>query len=404
MSLTIQTKNLVKIYGSRTVVNNVSFNVHQGEIVGLLGPNGAGKTTSFYQVVGLIKPDEGEVFLNDINITKLPMYKRAQMGIGYLPQEASVFRKLSVEDNISAVLEMTKLSKAEQKAKLESLLDEFRLQKVRKNNGDTLSGGERRRTEIARALAVDPKFILLDEPFAGVDPIAVEDIQAIVAKLKFKNIGILITDHNVNETLSICDRAYLLIDGKIFEHGTAEELAGNEQVRRLYLGRNFELKRKDYLHDEAEAAEENEQGFKTSYENIIDKLIQETDKNIALLDKIGIYKLNFTLTSDINLPDYSTFLNEVKTAIDNNKDSNDSIRTLLYKLPDISADTYKKSFAIYDNVIMIAFIFSFLGVGLFGMLYIYIYYASKFKELKNKMQDIKRLISEIQLQIHAKNN
>ena len=255
MSLTIQTKNLVKIYGSRTVVNNVSFNVKQGEIVGLLGPNGAGKTTSFYQVVGLIKPDEGEVFLNDINITKLPMYKRAQMGIGYLPQEASIFRKLSVEDNISAVLEMTKLSKAEQKEKLENLLDEFRLQRVRKNNGDTLSGGERRRTEIARALAVDPKFILLDEPFAGVDPIAVEDIQTIIAKLKYKNIGILITDHNVTETLSICDRAYLLIDGEIFTEGTAEELATNEQVRKRYLGRNFVLKRKDYLHDEA--AEQN---------------------------------------------------------------------------------------------------------------------------------------------------
>jgi lipopolysaccharide export system ATP-binding protein len=251
LSLTIYTKNLVKVYGSRTVVDHVSFDVSQGEIVGLLGPNGAGKTTSFYQVVGLIKPDEGEVFLNDINITKLPMYKRAQMGIGYLPQEASVFRKLSVEDNIMAVLEMTKLKKAAQKEKLESLISEFRLQHVRKNNGDTLSGGERRRTEIARALAVDPKFILLDEPFAGVDPIAVEDIQAIVAKLKFKNIGILITDHNVNETLSICDRAYLLIDGKIFKHGTADELAGDEHVRRLYLGKNFELKRKDYLHREA---------------------------------------------------------------------------------------------------------------------------------------------------------
>ena len=251
MSLTIQTNNLVKIYGSRTVVNKVSFSVKQGEIVGLLGPNGAGKTTSFYQVVGLIKPDEGEVFLNDINITRLPMYKRAKMGIGYLPQEARVFRKLSVEDNIRAVLEMTRLTKKEQKEKLESLLEEFRLQHVRKNNGDTLSGGERRRTEIARALAVDPKFILLDEPFAGVDPIAVEDIQAIVAKLKFRNIGILITDHNVNETLSICDRAYLLIDGKIFKHGTADELANDEQVRRLYLGKNFELKRKDYLHDDA---------------------------------------------------------------------------------------------------------------------------------------------------------
>jgi len=251
MSLTIQTKELVKIYGSRTVVNKVSFNVSQGEIVGLLGPNGAGKTTSFYQVVGLIKPDEGEVFLNDLNITKLPMYKRAQMGIGYLPQEASVFRKLSVEDNIMAVLEMTKLSKAAQREKQEALLNELRLQHVRKNNGDTLSGGERRRTEIARALAVDPKFILLDEPFAGVDPIAVEDIQEIIAKLKFKNIGVLITDHNVNETLSICDRAYLLIDGRIFKHGTAEELAGDEQVRRLYLGKNFELRRKDYLHEQA---------------------------------------------------------------------------------------------------------------------------------------------------------
>lgn len=251
MSLIIRTDNLVKKYGSRTVVNHVSFNVGQGEIVGLLGPNGAGKTTSFYQVVGLVKPDEGQVFLGDIEISDLPMYKRAQLGIGYLPQEASVFRKLSVEDNIKAVLEMTKLSKTEQKAKLEELLNEFRLQHVRKNNGDTLSGGERRRTEIARALAVNPKFILLDEPFAGVDPIAVEDIQGIVARLKYRNIGILITDHNVNETLSICDRAYLLIDGKIFREGTAEELAGDDQVRRLYLGRNFELRRKDYLHEEA---------------------------------------------------------------------------------------------------------------------------------------------------------
>lgn len=247
----INTNRLVKSYRSRTVVNEVSINVKQGEIVGLLGPNGAGKTTTFYMVVGLIKPDDGEVFLDDKQITKLPMYKRAQLGIGYLPQEASVFRKLSVEDNLLSVLEMTKLSKAAQKQKLESLLDEFRLHHVRKNNGDSLSGGERRRTEIARALAVDPKFILLDEPFAGVDPIAVEDIQAVVARLKYRNIGILITDHNVNETLSICDRAYLLIEGKIFQHGTAEELAEDEQVRRLYLGRNFELKRKDYLHEEA---------------------------------------------------------------------------------------------------------------------------------------------------------
>ncbi len=221
--------------------------VKQGEIVGLLGPNGAGKTTTFYMVVGLIRPDAGSVMLDQEDITRLPMYKRAQMGIGYLPQEASVFRKLSVEDNILAVLEMTRLSKKERMMKLDSLLDEFNLNHVRRNNGDSLSGGERRRTEIARALAVDPRFILLDEPFAGVDPIAVEDIQSVVARLKYKNIGILITDHNVNETLSICDRAYLLIEGKIFKHGSAEELAEDEQVRRLYLGTNFELRRKDWI-------------------------------------------------------------------------------------------------------------------------------------------------------------
>lgn len=251
MSLTIHTRQLVKAYRNRTVVDHVNIRVEQGEIVGLLGPNGAGKTTTFYMVVGFIKPDEGEVFLNEESITDMPMYKRAQMGIGYLPQEASVFRKLSVEDNIAAVLEMTTLSKEAQREKLEELLTEFRLHHVRKNLGDSLSGGERRRTEIARALAVDPKFILLDEPFAGVDPIAVEDIQSVVAKLKYKNIGILITDHNVTETLSICDRAYLLIEGNIYKDGTAEELAADEQVRRLYLGRNFELKRKDYLHEEA---------------------------------------------------------------------------------------------------------------------------------------------------------
>ncbi|MEP6594297.1 MAG: LPS export ABC transporter ATP-binding protein [Ginsengibacter sp.] len=248
MNQTIFAKDLVKSYGKRIVVNRVTFHVQQGEIVGLLGPNGAGKTTSFYQIVGLIRPDEGDVFLNDLNITKMPMYKRAKMGIGYLPQEASVFRKLSVEDNIAAVLEMTKLSKTEQRNKLETLIDELSLSHVRKSNGDVLSGGERRRTEIARSLAVDPKFILLDEPFAGIDPIAVEDIQSIINKLKYKNIGILITDHNVNETLSICDRAYLLIEGRIFKHGSAEELAEDEQVRRLYLGRTFELKRKDFLH------------------------------------------------------------------------------------------------------------------------------------------------------------
>ena len=251
MNQTIFANDLTKKYGKRTVNDKVSFQVSQGEIVGLLGPNGAGKTTSFYQVVGLVKSDEGDVFLNDLKITKLPMFKRAKMGLGYLPQEASVFRKLTVEDNIAAVLEMTKLSKKDQREKLETLISEFNLEHVRKSNGDVLSGGERRRTEIARALAVDPKFILLDEPFAGIDPIAVEDIQSIVTKLRYKNIGILITDHNVNETLSICDRAYLLIEGKIFIEGSAEKLAKDEQVRRLYLGRNFELKRKDYLHSDA---------------------------------------------------------------------------------------------------------------------------------------------------------
>jgi lipopolysaccharide export system ATP-binding protein len=249
LSLVITTRELVKTYGGRTVVNHVSVNVHQGEIVGLLGPNGAGKTTTFYMVVGLIRPDEGQVFVNDTEITGLPMYKRAKMGLGYLPQEASVFRTLSVEDNIMAVLEMTKMTKGERQKKVDELIEEFNLHHVRKNNGDSLSGGERRRTEIARALAVNPKFILLDEPFAGVDPIAVEDIQTVVARLKYKNIGILITDHNVNETLSICDRAYLLIEGKIFKHGTAQELADDEQVRRLYLGTNFELRRKDWIID-----------------------------------------------------------------------------------------------------------------------------------------------------------
>lgn len=234
--------DIFKRYKRRTVVNGVSVEVKQGEIVGLLGPNGAGKTTTFYMIVGLIKPNEGHIYLDSEDITGLAMYRRAKKGIGYLPQEASVFRKLSVEDNIRAILEMTGKSKAEQAAKLESLLDEFGLQHVRKNMGDVLSGGERRRTEIARALATEPRFILLDEPFAGVDPIAVEDIQGIVAKLKEKNIGILITDHNVQETLSITDRAYLLIEGKIFREGTAEELAKDPQVRAQYLGRNFELR------------------------------------------------------------------------------------------------------------------------------------------------------------------
>ena len=240
----LRSDHLDRVYGQRQVVRGVSIEVRQGEIVGLLGPNGAGKTTTFYMVVGFIRPTGGNVYLNDEEITTLPMYKRAQRGIGYLPQEPSVFRKLSVEDNIIAVLEMTTLTREQQKAKLEELIDEFGLEKVRKSNGDTLSGGERRRTEIARALATDPKFILLDEPFAGIDPIAVEDIQSIVAKLKTKNIGILITDHNVQETLSITDRAYLMFEGQILKAGTAEELAADEMVRKVYLGKHFVLRRK----------------------------------------------------------------------------------------------------------------------------------------------------------------
>jgi lipopolysaccharide export system ATP-binding protein len=240
----LRAENLVKTYKKRSVVKGISVEVNQGEIVGLLGPNGAGKTTSFYMIVGLVKPNSGNIYLDDLDITNYPMYKRAQAGIGYLAQEASVFRKLSIEDNILSVLQLTNLSKEAQIAKMESLIDEFSLQHIRTNRGDLLSGGERRRTEIARALASDPKFILLDEPFAGVDPIAVEDIQSTVASLKRKNIGILITDHNVHETLSITDRAYLLFEGKILKAGTAEELAADETVRRVYLGKNFELRPK----------------------------------------------------------------------------------------------------------------------------------------------------------------
>ena len=240
---TIRTEGLVKKYKSRTVVNNASFEVQQGEIVGLLGPNGAGKTTSFYMIVGLIRPNAGHIYLNDTDITTYPMYKRAKMGISYLPQEASVFRHMTVEENILSILQFTDLSKKEQIEKMESLIEEFSLQKVRRNNGNNLSGGERRRTEIARCLASNPKFILLDEPFAGVDPIAVEDIQGIVAKLTDKDIGILITDHNVHETLSITDRAYLLFEGRLLKSGTAEELAADEHVKKVYLGKNFELRK-----------------------------------------------------------------------------------------------------------------------------------------------------------------
>src|SRR5687767_3350633 len=314
----LRAEHLTKTYKGRKVVNDVSVEVKQGEIVGLLGPNGAGKTTSFYMIVGLIKSESGKIFLENQDITSLPMYKRAQLGIGYLPQEASVFRKLSVEDNIMAVLEMTDLPKQEQLNRMENLLSEFGLMQVRKSMGIVLSGGERRRTEIARALAVDPKFILLDEPFAGIDPIAVEDIQTIVARLKYKNIGILITDHNVTETLSICDRAYLLIEGKIFKHGTAEELADDEQVRKLYLGRNFELKRKDYLHEEARGQN------KISLENIIRSVKSALARAEKIDEAESARQKNFgyryalgegTTVEDMGLDDYTKFLTELKQSL-----------------------------------------------------------------------------------------
>jgi len=328
----IHTVELIKRYRGRTVVNKSSIEVSQGEIVGLLGPNGAGKTTSFYMVVGLVKPDEGEVFLNDVNITKLPMYKRAQMGIGYLPQEASVFRKLSVEDNIAAVLEMTKLSKQEQKDKLESLLAEFRLGHVRKSPGDVLSGGERRRTEIARALAVNPKFILLDEPFAGIDPIAVEDIQGIVARLKYKNIGILITDHNVTETLSITDRAYLMFEGRLLKAGNAEELAADEEVRRLYLGRDFVLRRKDWLHEEALKEELPVLTIKGLKRSINDLILRAGQIREAAE---GMYS-EYTLSVDevLNIREFVRSIDDLKQTLrnDRNPEISSDIRTRILKL------------------------------------------------------------------------
>lgn len=399
MSITISTRDLVKKYGSRTVVNHVSFEVKQGEIVGLLGPNGAGKTTSFYQVVGLVKPDEGKVFLNDIDITSLPMYKRAQMGIGYLPQEASVFRKLSVEDNISAILEMTKLSKQEQREKLESLLNEFRLQHVRKSNGDVLSGGERRRTEIARALSVDPKFILLDEPFAGIDPIAVEDIQAIVARLKYKNIGILITDHNVTETLSICDRAYLLIEGKIYKHGSAEELASNDEVKRLYLGRNFELKRKDWLHEEAKVS-----GTTTPEPvgNNINLLLKFTEHSyektkafVKAIDSItGIGTIGGKMAIDLNAPEFMQQLKELKTSLTAFASWNQQVelKQQADRIPELDYKEYEKIFMADD--------YASLGGGIIKRITSTIY-KKKLTSLKDILLETESALGNCQLLLKA---
>jgi lipopolysaccharide export system ATP-binding protein len=403
MPISIYAKDLVKKYGSRTVVNNVSFEVHQGEIVGLLGPNGAGKTTSFYQVVGLVRPDEGKVFLNEQDITSLPMYKRAKMGIGYLPQEASIFRKLSVEDNLAAVLEMTNLSGQEQKAKRELLLDEFHLHHVRRSNGDVLSGGERRRTEIARALAVDPKFILLDEPFAGIDPIAVEDIQAIVAKLKYKNIGILITDHNVTETLSICDRAYLLIDGKIFKHGTAEELAADEQVRKLYLGRNFELKRKDYLHDEAK---ESFSISSNTLTNLLDsnrtiQFVQDSiDKTKVLINSINNISdyggSGATMAVDLKTDEYFRQINEIKTILIQigTAHQHQELVQKASEIPDLNYKEFEKIFQLAD--------YSKLGGGFFARITSPVY-LGKLKKLKNKLNQVDSALSTSGLYIKAIN-
>lgn len=405
MPLSITTENLVKRYRQRTVVNHVSIEVKQGEIVGLLGPNGAGKTTTFYQVVGLIKPDEGNVFLNDTNITSLPMYKRAKLGIGYLPQEASVFRKLTVEDNIMAVLQMTKMKRDERHEKLETLIREFRLEHVRKSNGDVVSGGERRRTEIARALATDPKFILLDEPFAGIDPIAVEDIQAIVARLKYKNIGILITDHNVTETLSICDRAYLLIEGKIFKHGTAEELAADEEVKRLYLGRNFELRRKDYLHEEARSSSEEKAQLAHNFETVLDKCIKETEKKIGLIEKIGIYKLSLKMASDLSLQEYSKYVKEIKQAIISNYSDDPDIMNSLRKIRDFEPDRYKRALRIYDSLLIPAFISVFLFIGILIVLPIfYIIYMPIFRDIRTMLSDTRSSLDEIKLKLHARGN
>lgn len=314
--LTLRSEHLLKVYKNRAVVNDVSVRVEQGEIVGLLGPNGAGKTTSFYQIVGLISPDKGRVYLGDADITDLPMYKRSQAGVGYLPQEASVFRNLSVEDNIMAVLEMTSLSKAQQKARLEDLLNEFGLNRVRKSMGNVLSGGERRRTEIARALATDPKFILLDEPFAGIDPIAVEDIQRIVLKLKEKNIGVLITDHNVQETLSITDRAYLLFEGKILKQGSAEELAADEQVRRVYLGQNFILHRKN-IGTGVASDKQGELVNATSLLRYTNDLLAATEKHLKTVtrpEKPGAEKLELT-SNGYN--EYTQMLTEYKFMVAN---------------------------------------------------------------------------------------
>ena len=408
MSIVISTKDLVKRYHNRTVVDHVSIEVKQGEIVGLLGPNGAGKTTTFYQVVGLIKPDEGDVYLNDENITREPMYRRARMGIGYLPQEASVFRKLSVENNIVAVLEMAGLSKSEQKKKLETLLDEFRLHHVRRSNGDLLSGGERRRTEIARALAVDPKFILLDEPFAGIDPIAVEDIQSIVAKLKYKNIGILITDHNVTETLSICDRAYLLIEGRIFKQGSAEELAADEQVRKLYLGRNFELKRKDYLLEESLYRNGDNGGLErpdNSPEHrvlvSVNSCLAQTQALVTYLEHTGIFNMPFKTSEAVDPRSYFTFLAEIKTFLIDYAEVHHHREILeeAYKIPSLEYKKFSSALQMADTAVA-----TFVLFGVFVKIALGILHSGRLKELESNLQKVISCLGKIQSYLKASLN
>ena len=402
MSISITAKELVKRYRQRTVVNHVSIDVKQGEIVGLLGPNGAGKTTTFYQVVGLIKPDEGNVFLNDKNITSLPMYKRAKMGIGYLPQEPSVFRKLTVEDNIMAVLQMTKMKHDERREKLETLIREFRLEHVRKSNGDVVSGGERRRTEIARALATDPKFILLDEPFAGIDPIAVEDIQAIVARLKYKNIGILITDHNVTETLSICDRAYLLIEGKIFKHGTAEELAADDEVKRLYLGRNFELRRKDYLHDEARGLVTPVAIAETNPSRLIqftEHTIEKTKSILGFIDDFRQGNNKGRMADNIKADEYMKELRELKASLigfATNIEHEELVQRAL-NIPDLDFKDYEKIFSFRD--------FTSVGSSLIGSSLIdkaaSVIYFEKLQLLKNHLIEVDSILGVCAIYLKA---
>lgn len=392
----LRTENIHKAYKGRQVVNGVSVEVNQGEIVGLLGPNGAGKTTTFYMIVGLISPNSGHVYLDDKDITHYPMFKRAQLGIGYLPQEVSVFRKMSVEDNVMAVLEMTKLNKDERKARLEVLLDEFGLQHVRKNLGQSLSGGEKRRTEIARALATDPKFILLDEPFAGVDPIAVEDIQRIVWKLKSKNIGVLITDHNVQETLSITDRTYLLFEGGILRSGTAEQLAEDPQVRKVYLGHNFELRRTDFSESQADReARENE--LRTDEQRnaaYIGNVINIAKKSQYKLQSKASYKYHYQLVEETNIDQTILAVSELKnyfSSVALGKKASEYFARVSFG----PVERYHKSLF---NLIALDIIFSFIPVVRLTLV------IPQYRRMQRCKEELRELISTLESMKHLVEN